>query len=155
MDPENKVNLLAHLVPRFGSNNAAQEESLQDFVTGLKPTFQLIKQKCPSLSEGDVQTLGTELLSSEILIPNITTKQQFAVWLQELTEDELLGYYNDRTQIKVLAVAEMNEMKAQRQALIQEREDRMNAMKEQVQTARSERTMVFNEKTGKMEEVKK
>jgi len=155
MDPENKVNLLAHLVPRFGLNNPSQEESLQDFVTGLKPTFQLIKQKCPSLSEGDVQLLGTELLSSEILKPNITTKQQFASWLQELTEDELLGYYNERTQIKALAVAEMDEMKAQRQALVQEREDTMKAMKEQVETARSERSMVFNEKTGKMEEVKK
>lgn len=155
MDPENKVNLLAHLIPRFGLNNPSQEESLQDFVTGLKPTFQLIKQKCPSLSEGDVQTLGTELLSSEILKPNITTKQQFASWLQELTEDELLGYYNERTQIKALAVAEMDEMKAQRQALVQEREDTMKAMKEQVETARSERSMVFNEKTGKMEEVKK
>jgi len=155
MEPENKVNLLAHLVPRFGSNDPQQEQSLQDFVTGLKPTFQLIKTKCPSLSESDVQTLGTELLASEILKPNITTKEQFALWMQELTEDELLQYYNDRTQIKVLAVAEMNEMKAQRQALVQEREDRMKAMKEQVEAARSERTMVFNEKTGKMEEVKK
>lgn len=155
MDPEAKVNLLAHLVPKFGSNDPQQEQSLHNFVTGLKPTFAYIKNKCPTLSETDIQLLGTELLSSEILIPNTTTKTQFALWLQELNEDELLNYLNNRKQIKKDAVSDMNQMKEQRQALIQERENRKKAMEEQVENARNERTMVFNEQTGKMEEAKK
>merc|ERR1711862_334298 len=121
MDPEAKVNLLAHLVPKFGSNDPQQEQSLHNFVTGLKPTFAYIKNKCPTLSETDIQLLGTELLSSEILIPNTTTKTQFALWLQELNEDELLNYLNNRKQIKKDAVSDMNQMKEQRQALIQEK----------------------------------
>ena len=42
---EDKINLLAYLVPRFGSGNPEQEEALLAFATGLTPTFKLIREK--------------------------------------------------------------------------------------------------------------
>ena len=45
MEAEDKINLLAHLVPRFGSGNPEQEAALDAFVTGLKPTFTFLRSR--------------------------------------------------------------------------------------------------------------
>ena len=89
MAPEDKVNLLAYIVPRFGSGDAAQDEALKAFVSGLEPTFAVIRSKCPSMKESDVQLLGSELLASEVLKPGRSTREEFAVWLGALTEVDL------------------------------------------------------------------
>ena len=77
MVPEDKINLLAHIVPRFGSDDSAQAEALENFVSGLDPTFDAIRSKCSSLSEADVQLVGSELLAAEILKPGRSSKREF------------------------------------------------------------------------------
>ena len=76
MDPEDKVNLLAYLVPRFGSGNPEQDVALGSFVSGLVPTFEVIRAKVPDLSEGDVQLVSTELLAAEIAKPGRSSKAE-------------------------------------------------------------------------------
>merc|ERR1712087_781782 len=44
---EDKINLLAYLVARFGSGDAAQEEALAAFASGLEPTLAVVKKKLP------------------------------------------------------------------------------------------------------------
>lgn len=153
MEPEDKVNLLAHLVPRFGSNDPKQEEALQAFISGLKPTFATLRQKCPDLGDSDIQLLGSELLAAEIAIPGRSTKEQFATWLAAMNKSELLEILEKRKSFKTNAVSEMKKMQVERQA----ERDRIEAlrakMQEQQQKAREERSMVFNPKTGKMEEL--
>jgi len=155
MTPEDKVNLLAYIVPRFGSHDPNQSEALDNFVTGLKPTYAVIRKKCPTLSVADVETLGTELLACEMLIPGLSTKEQFASWLGELTENELLLYLNQRKSLKETAQAEMKEMQQQRQALIEKQANLRKKMEDQVQEAAQSRTMAFNKRTGRMEEIER
>lgn len=155
MIPEDKVNLLAHIVPRFGSNDAAQEAALNDFVAGLEPTFEVIRSKCPKMAESDVQLVGTELLAAEILQPGRSTKKEYATWLCSLTEDELTEMVAKRKSYKQKAVADMKAMQDERKAEAARIEEQRQKMIEQQKKAREERTMVFNPETGKMEEVKK
>lgn len=61
-------------------------EALKAFVSGLEPTFAVIRSK---LKESDVQLLGSELLASEVLKPGRSTREEFAVWLGALTEVDL------------------------------------------------------------------
>ena len=86
---EDKINLLAYLVPRFGSGNAHQEAALTAFATGLEPTMSVVRKKCPDLSASDVELLGTELLCAEILIPGRSSKEEFAAWLGSLNDADL------------------------------------------------------------------
>ena len=155
MNPDDKVNLLAHLVPRFGSGNADQEEALQAFVSGLEPTFNAIRSKGTELSEADIQLVGSELLAAEILKPGRSTKAEFASWVGSLTESELREYLTKRKSFKENSVAEMKEFQAARQAEIERIEEARKKMQEQQEKARKERTMAFNPETGKMEEIQK
>lgn len=151
MDAEDKVNLLAHIVPRFGSNNVEQEEALQTFITGLKPTIAVIKSKCIDMSDTDAALVATELAASELLIPGRSTKEEFAAWMGELTDKELMEYAVQRKDVKGSAQAELQAMRDEREAEQKRKEEEERKWKEQVEKAREERTMVFNEKTGKME----
>ncbi len=152
---EDKINLLAHLVPRFGSGNPDQEQALLAFATGLKPTFSLIRSKCPGMDESDIQLLGTELLCSEILIPGRSTKQEFAAWLSLMAESDLKEILVARKEPNKASSNELAEFREAREQEEREREELRRQYEEQVRKAREERSMAFNPKTGKFEEIQK
>jgi len=155
MRPEDKVNLLAYIVPRFGSGDAAQEEGLGAFVSGLEPTFALIRTKCPSMKEGDVQLLGSELLASEVLVPGRSRRDEFALWLGALTDVDLEFILTKRKSFKEEAAQELVSFKEARGAEEKRVEERREKIREQIDVARENRYVIFNARTGKMEEVKK
>jgi hypothetical protein len=155
MDVTDKINLLAHLVPRFGSGNPEQEEALLAFATGLKPTFALIRSKCPDLAESNVQLLGTELLCAEILFPGRSTKEEFATWLGSMTEVDVKEILLVRKGYNDEAKSELTAYREEQAELQRKREEIQKRYKEQVTKARKERTMAFNPKSGKFEEIKK
>ena len=154
MQPEDKVILLAYIVPRFGSGDPAQDEALTTFVSGLEPTFAYIRSKCVGMAEDDVQLLGTDLLARELLKPGITTRQEFASWLACLTEEELKDMLTSRKETKEYAVSEMKEFQAKRQAEKDRIEKARKDYADQLKKAKEERTLRFNPESGKLEEVK-
>ena len=152
MIPEDKINLLAHIVPRFGSNNPEQEKSLELFVSGLEPTFEIIRSKCGgSLSEADVQLVGTELLAAEILQPGRSSKSEFATWIASLTEPEVVEILERRKSFKKTAISALETMRNERQAERDRLEAEKKKFQEQVDKAREERSIALNIKNGKME----
>jgi hypothetical protein len=153
MEPEDKVNLLAYIVPKFGSNNPEQEEALNAFVSGLKPTFQLIRSKCPDMSEGDVQLIGSELLAIEVLVPGRSTRSEFARWLSSMTQSEIKELLSKRKSFREKAMSEMKQMQVEREEAEEKRKEELKKFNEQVEKARKERTVIFNERTGKLEYV--
>lgn len=155
MNPDEKVNLLAHIVPRFGSDDPEQEEAMQAFVAGLEPTFAVVRSKCPSMSDADVQLIGTELLASEILQPGRSTKKEFATWVSSLTKEELEEVLTKRKAFKEKAMADMKVMQEERKAREEEIEAQRQKMIEQQKKAREERSLAFNPETGKMEIMEK
>lgn len=155
MDIYDKINLLAYLVPRFGSGNAEQESALTAFATGLKPTFAAIRSKCPDLSESDVQLLGTELLCAEILIPGRSTKEEFAAWLGSMTEQDMKTILATRKSFNAKSNSEIKAYKEELAERERERAALRARYEEQVAKARRERTMVFNPKTGKFQELER
>lgn len=152
---EDKINLLAYLVPRFGSGNPEQEEALVAFATGLTPTFSLIRSKCPGMPESDIQLLGTELLSSEILIPGRSTKQEYAAWLGAMSESDLKEILAARKQVNEASSNELVEYREAREQEERERDELRRKYEEQVRKARDERSMAFNPRSGKFEEIPK
>lgn len=151
MQPEDKVNLLAYIVPRFGSNNPEQEDALEAFVSGLKPTFELIRSKCPQMSEDDVQLIGSELLAIEVLIPGRSTRSEFARWLSSMTQDEIEELLTKRKSSREKAMSEMRKMQIEREAAEEKRKEQLKMFNDQVEKARKDRTVTFNERTGKLE----
>ena len=152
---EDKINLLAYLVPRFGSENSAQDAALNDYGAALKPTFALIQSKCPGMAESDVQLLGTELLNAEILTPGLSTKEEFAAWLGAMSEGELKAILASRQVFKEEAKTELETYRAQVVAEERRVEEMRKQYQEQVDKARKERTMGFNPTTGKFQEIPK
>jgi len=155
MEPEDKINLLAHIVPRFGNDDPQQQAALEAFVAGLEPTFAVVRTTCPSMSEANVQLVGTELLAAEILKPGRSTKEEFAIWVSSLTEAELSDLISTRKSFKEKALSDMKTMQEERKAEEDRIEEMRNKMMEQQKKAREERTMIINLETGKMEEFKK
>jgi hypothetical protein len=152
---EDKINLLAYLIPRFGSGDPEQETALTAFATGLKPTLSLIRAKCPDLPESDVELLGTELLCAEILIPGRSTKEEFAAWLGSMTDSDFKDILALR---RVFNDESSSELTAYKEELADEEVQRTELRKnyeEQVAKAREGRTMAFNPNTGKFQEIKK
>ena len=152
---EDKINLLCHLVPRFGSGDAEQESALTSFATGLKPTMDLIRSKCPDLPESDVELLGSELLCAEILIPGRSTKAEFAAWLGAMTESDLKEVLASR---KGFNEESSKEIAAYKEELVEQerkREELRKQYEEQVKKAREERSMTFDPKTGQFRELEK
>jgi len=155
MAPEDKVNLLAYIVPRFGSGDDVQEEALEAFVSGLEPTFAVIRSKCPSMKESDVQLLGSELLASEVLIPGRSTREEFAIWLGALSEVDLEFILTKRKSFKEEAKQQLTSFQEEREAEEKRVKERREKIQEQVMTARENRKVIFNPRTGKMEEAEK
>ena len=155
MSPDDKVNLLSYIVPRFGSGDPEQEAALQSFVTGFTPTFEVIESKCPDMSKSDVQLVGTELLASEILIPGRSTRKEFALWLEALSASDFEYILARRKKVKLDAKEAMTKFQDERKAEEERKQAEIKAYREQVARARKERTMVFDEKTGKMVEKEK
>lgn len=154
MTPEDKVNLLAQIVPRFGSQDKDQEDALESFVTGLKPTFNLIRSKCPEMDESDVQLLGTELLVVEVSRPSRSTREEFAVWLSALTDEELKVYLTLRKNYKLTADADLKKLRDDRENELRRQKEVQEKFEDQVNKARENRSLVFNPETGKMEATK-
>lgn len=152
---DDKINLLAHLVPRFGSGNADQEQALSDFASGLKPTMDVVRRKCPDMAEADVQVLGSELLCSEILIPGRSTKQEFATWLECMDQSDLEGILKARKVYNEESASGLADYRKKRDEELARLDELRKKYEEQVAAARKERTMGFNPRTGKFEEIKK
>jgi len=96
------------------------------------------------MSPGDAQLVKTELLAAEVLKPGRSTREEFAMWLGELTEEELKGYLAKRKGVKEAARVEMKEFQEERKAEQERIEARRKKMQEQVKKAREERSMAFN-----------
>ena len=149
---EDKISLLAFLVPRFGSNDPVQEDALQAFVTGLKPTYAVIRAKCPDFTESEVQLLGTELLAAEIVAkPGTTTREEFAMWVSMLSEQELRELLTLRKSFREAAAKDVVEYKEVRAKEAERIAALRRKMDEQMATAKQERSLIFNPKTEKME----
>jgi hypothetical protein len=152
---EDKINLLAYVVARFGSGDPAQEEALQAFATGIEPTMAVVRRKVPDLSDADVELLGTELLCAEVLIPGRSTKEDFATWVGSMSEDDLRGVLNARKSFNEDTLGELATFREEKEAEKKRLEELRSRYAEQVQKAREERTMTFSPKTGKFQELKK
>lgn len=151
MDTEERISLLAHIVPRFGSGDSAQEEALQAFATGLPPTYAVIRSKCPELAAADVELLGTELLAAEVLTVGRSTRADFAAWLAASTGDELREFLSSRKSIRVEAKQQLTEYKKDKAAENERREEYRKKYEAQITVARAERSLIFNPKTNKMQ----
>lgn len=154
MDINDKINLLSYLVPRFGSGETEQEAALLTYASGLKPTFECIRSKCPGLSESDVQLLGTELLNAEILFPGRSTKEEFAAWLGALTEADMKSILSARQALNEASSSELAAFKVEQEKQEEERVEIRKRYEEQVDEARKSRSIIFNPKTGKFQELK-
>ena len=153
MTPEDKVNLLAYIVPRFGTGDSAQDEALKAFVSGLEPTFSVIRSKCPNMTDGDVQLLGSELLASEVLKPGRSTREEFAAWLGALTDVDMEFILTKRKAVKEEAAKDLNTFQEERETEEKRVEERRDKIREQVDDARENRSVIFNARTGKFEEI--
>lgn len=154
MDVEDKINLLGYVVPCFGSNDDAQEKALQDFATGLAPTMSLVRSKCAGLSEQDVQLIATEFLAAEILKPGKSTREEFAKWLGAMTEEEMKTPLVTRQQLRRASKEELDAYKKEEADAKAALEEKRKEYQELVKTARKNRSMVINGRTGKFEEYK-
>ncbi|CAB9511959.1 Methyltransferase domain [Seminavis robusta] len=154
MDVEDKISLLGYIVPCFGSNDPDQLQALQDYASGLKPTMNLVRMKCPGLPEPDVQLIATEFLAAEILKPGQTTREDFAKWLGEMTEDEIKAPLVARQKLRRSSAEELEAFQeeiAEQKAEFEKTKERYEEIKKQ---ARENRSMILNGRTGKFEEYK-
>jgi len=152
MELGDKINLLAYVVPRFGSGDSEQEAALSTFASGIVPTIAVVKKKLPDLSASDAELLATELLCAEILVPGRSTKEEFAAWLESMSDADLRGILNARKTFNEDTETELTEFREKNEAEKKRIEDLRAKYQEQVKKAREERTMVYNPRTGKFQE---
>ena len=107
------------------------------------------------MEESDVQLLGTELLCAEVLIPGRSTKQEFASWLGAMTESDMQDILASRKEVSSNAAAELSEFTEARDEAERQRNELRRKYEEQLKKARAERSMAFNPRSGKFEELKK
>lgn len=155
LDIQDKINLLAYVVPRFGSEDEEQEEALDAFMTALKPTYEVIRRKCPSVGESDVQLLGTELCASEVLNVGRSKREEFAAWLEAMSSDDLMAILKARKSVNEQASAMLQKYRDDREDTKAKYEEQKKLMEEQIVTARKERTMTFEARTGKFKYLNK
>lgn len=148
---DDKISLLSYIVPRFGSNDPAQDEALMAFKTGLKPTYSVVRSKCPSWKDLEVQLVGAELLAAEILTPGGSSREAYAKWLDCLTASDLQEMLDARKGLRKAALEDMTEYQAARENERQRIAELRQKMEDQIATARRERSMIFNPRTEKME----
>ena len=151
MDIDERICLLAYIVPRFGSGNPEQEEALKAFVSGLAPTYSVIRSKCSELSDADVELLGTELLATEVLTLGRSTREEFAAWMAALEPDELRELLTLRKSLRESAKKELADYRNQLAEEQRMREEYRQKYDEQIKAARENRSLFFNPKTRKME----
>jgi len=150
-----KINLLAYLVPRFGSGDADQEAALSTFASGLEPTIALVKSKCPGLSVSDAELLGAELLAAEIVIPGRSSREEFAAWLGSMNEADLEGILKGRRSYSDESSSELAAYRAKREAETKRIEELQKRYQEQVSKAREVRSIAFNPGTKKFQVLQK
>jgi len=155
MEAEDKVNLLAHIVPRFGSGDPSQDAALETFVSGLKPTIAVVKSTSATMTDSDAQLVASEMLACETLRPGRSSREDFASWVGAMTEEELNDCVSKRKAIRESSKNDLKAFRENRDALATKEEDNKKIFTEQLENARKERTMFFNPETGKMEEIKK
>jgi len=155
MDINDKINLLSYLVPRFGSGKMEQEAALLTYASGLTPTFECIRSKCPDLSESDVQLLGTELLNAEILIPGRSTKEEFAAWLGAMTNPDMKSILSARKGLTEESNSQLADYKVEQEVEQKRRAEIRKRYDDQVDESRKNRSIIFNPNTGKFQELKK
>jgi hypothetical protein len=154
MNVEDKINLLGYIVPCFGSNDPDQLQALQDFASGLKPTMNLVRMKCPGLPEPDVQLIATEFLAAEILKPSSSGKvsrEDFAKWLGAMTAEEIKAPLVARQQLRRQSAEELGAYKQEQADRKAELEKQRALYQEVVKKARENRSMILNGRTGKFE----
>jgi hypothetical protein len=156
MNVDDKINLLGYIVPCFGSNDPDQLQALQDFASGLKPTMNLVRTKCPGLPEPDVQLIATEFLAAEILKPNSsssgkTSREDFAKWLGAMTAEEIKAPLVARQQLRRQSAEELTVYKQEQADRKAELEKQRALYQEVVKKARENRSMILNGRTGKFE----
>lgn len=156
MEVEDKINLLSYIVPCFGSNNADQEQALDDFVTALAPTMALVREKCSGLQESDVQLIATEFLAAEVVKPAAgkPSRAEFAKWLGAMTEAEMKAPLVERQALRRRSQEELNAYKKEKADAKAELETQKKKYEEVVKLARENRSMIINGRTGKFEEYK-
>ncbi|CAJ1904786.1 unnamed protein product [Cylindrotheca closterium] len=150
-----KVNLLAYLVPRFGSGDEKQDEALLAYASGLPPTIAVVRSKCPDMPDSDVELLAAEVLAAEILIPGRSTREEFAAWLGSMSKSDFEGILKTRRSYSEEASSELAAFRAAREAEEQRIEELRKRYAEQVEKAREERTMAFNPRTKKFQVLNK
>ena len=156
LDIYDKINLLGYIVPCFGSNDPKQEQALQDFASGLKPTMALIRSKCPDLKESDIQLIGTEFLAAEILKPSSnTSREEFAKWIGAMTDEEVRAPLVARQKIRRASAEQLDAFKKEQEDAKAELEKQKKRYQEVVKLARENRSMIISGRTGKFEEFKK
>lgn len=155
MELQEKINLLAYLVPRFGSGDEEQEEALLAYASGLEPTITLVRSKCPGLPDSDIEMLAAELLAAEILIPGRSTREEFAGWLGSMSQADLEGILKGRRAYRDQASGELAKYREQKAAEEERLEELRKRYKEQVEKAREERTMAYNPRVKKFVVIKK
>lgn len=150
-----KVNLLAYLVPRFGSGDEKQDEALLAYASGLQPTIAAVRSKCPGLPDSDVELLAAEVLAAEILIPGRSTREEFAAWLGSMNQADFEGILKARRLYNEEASGELAAFRAAKEAEEKRIEELRKRYAEQVEKAREERTMAFNPRTKKFQVLNK
>lgn len=148
---DDKISLLSYIVPRFGTNDPAQDEALKAFMTGLKPTYATLRSKCPTWKDSEIQLVGAELLAAEILTPGGSSREEYAKWLDCLTAADLQEMLDARKALRKAALEDMVEYREARENEKQRIAELRQKMEEQVATARRERSLIFNPRTEKME----
>eukprot|EP00526_Cylindrotheca_closterium_P007799 CAMPEP_0113620328 /NCGR_PEP_ID=MMETSP0017_2-20120614/10357_1 /TAXON_ID=2856 /ORGANISM="Cylindrotheca closterium" /LENGTH=651 /DNA_ID=CAMNT_0000529987 /DNA_START=31 /DNA_END=1986 /DNA_ORIENTATION=+ /assembly_acc=CAM_ASM_000147 len=150
-----KVNLLAYLVPRFGSGDEKQDEALLAYASGLEPTLAVVRSKCPDMPDSDAELLAAEVLAAEILIPGRSTREEFAAWLGSMSQADMEGLLKARRSYNDEASDELAAFRAAKEAENQRIEDLRKRYEAQVEKAREERTMAFNPRTKKFQVLSK
>jgi hypothetical protein len=148
MEADDKVALLAFIVPKFGL--ASSSSPLAAFVSGLAPAVELVQGKCPDLSPGEAQFAASEMLACEVLTGG-SSKEEFAKWASAMTAGEVKAYADARRQFKRSAEESVEAIRAARQAEADEIERAKTEMEQQIMAAREVRTIAFNYDKGKFE----
>mmetsp|Transcript_25413 Transcript_25413/g.50694 ORF Transcript_25413/g.50694 Transcript_25413/m.50694 type:complete len:611 (+) Transcript_25413:169-2001(+) len=141
LKPEDKVSLLAYIVPRSGNGR------LGDFATGLQPTANALEGK--GMSRADAELVASELLAKEVLDGGMT-RSDFAAWITAMPLSEAQAFCSARMEMRAVAERDLATYIREKEEEEKRRQEEEEAMKAQVEKAREERTTYFDEETGQM-----
>jgi len=149
MESDDKVSLLSYLVPKF---DTGAEDRLEAFVKGLTPTFNIVREKCPSMSEPDVQLqlVGSEMLAGNVLSGG-SNKGEFATWVSAMTGAEIEELLRLRKGFKEASEGEKARIVSERDRRAAVAQEEKEAMEQEILEAREKRTVAFNYEKGVFE----